>query len=141
METMLSPLATVVIYRFYRLRDTAVTPYFDELRVMSRLEIQIKGLHPTLRTFDEFTPIRLLQFIETIKDAVYALGKSEGTIARILAYFIKEDAKDAHEAQVSPGKAYYPLTASWPHVIYSLLKLFLALREVIEAVTAAKQIP
>lgn len=102
--------------------------------------LRADGLQPTLGIFDGFTPIRLLQFLVTIKDALDALSKYELTSVSILAYFIKNDNRDAYEAHVNPGTDSSPLAEKWLHVIH--LQRFLAdaiLREAMKSVTIAKQ--
>lgn len=67
-EKIHPPFVNVVNYLHYRLRETAETPIVNELRVMYRIKSYIDGLHTTLGTFDDFTQISLLLFLETIKE-------------------------------------------------------------------------
>lgn len=84
-ETVLPPLATVVNNQHYRLHYTTKVPTVNGLRVMYSLKNQIDALHPTPGTFYGFTPIRLLPFLATIKDALDALRKSDKINVRVLA--------------------------------------------------------
>lgn len=38
-----------------------------------------------------------------MKEAIEALGKSEGVAVKILQYFLRDDKKDAYQAQILPG--------------------------------------
>lgn len=71
------------------------------------IKMQIDGLYPTQEVFSGLEPIELISFLETIKESIEALGKSEVVAVRILSYFPSEDSKDAYQAQIVPGTRTY----------------------------------
>lgn len=109
METMLTPFATLVDYRHFRIQNTTAVPNVNVLRVMYRMKSQIDGSCPILETLGGFSPIRLPPFIATTKDALDALKKSERISVLILAYFLKKDSKNTYQAQVNSGTGSSPL--------------------------------
>lgn len=143
-QTMLTPFEKVLDYRHYRLRDLNPVPDNEALRKMYRLKKQIDGLYTTLGSFDGADPIELLNFLATFKEACDALATSEAIGVRVLAYFLKDDAKDTYQQQTSPGTNIpgRELEASWPFVINALLRRFLSddvLQEAYDGVSRAVQ--
>lgn len=59
-------------------------PVQAELRYMYKLKAQIDGLYPTLGLLSGFKPIELLSFLESMKEGLEALGKSEGAAVLVL---------------------------------------------------------
>ena len=123
---MISSFEVVVDYRHYRLRDTRAEPTESDLRHMFKMKTSVEGLFPTMGTFDGVQPIEILNFLATFVESMNILALSEGVVVRLLAFSLEDDAKDAYQAQVSPGTQVGSLMQdTWPYVIHSLLERFL----------------
>lgn len=66
-----------------------------ETRYIYKVKKQIDGLYQTMGALSGFEPLHLLSLLETMKEFIEALGKSEDLAVHILAYFLRDDSKDA----------------------------------------------
>ena len=142
---MLTAFRTVVDYRYYRLVNRTAVLMPSDTESMYKLKKQVDGLYPTLKVFDGFQPIKLFDFLTTMKEALNGFGKSEAIGVRLLAFYLSEDAKSVYEAQVNPGTASRTamLNATWPYVINAMIRRFLTeevLQEAFDEVDRAKQL-
>lgn len=87
------------------------------------------GLHPTLDQLDGAKPVKLLSFLETMRDEFGTMGASEAAKVRVLAYVLGGDARDVHQEQLemvyfdysgkSPDSSDH---GSWRQVVNALLR-------------------
>ena len=146
LRTILQPFETVMDYRHYRLRDMTDVPTETDLKHLYKLKDKAQSYHRSLAVFDGTDPLKLFEFLSVFKRAMNDLGKSEAVAVRGLSYFLDGDAMDTYNVQMTSDLAYVDgqETATWPHVVNSLLSTFITddlLQTAYDEVVQARQKP
>ena len=145
-RTLLAPFTIVVSYRHYRLRDTRATLHVTESESVYRVKRIFDALFPSFQPLDGTNPIKLLQFLASVRDGLGDLHVPEGLASLTISYYLMGSAKDMCTNQVSPGvrSSNSALASSWPFVVHALIKRYLlddVLQRAYEKVTDARQKP
>ena len=144
LTTLLAPFTEVISYRAYRLRITRGEVSLFESGNITRIKRLFDDLYPGFAPFDVSTPIRLLEFLTTLRDGFNALGASEAVASLLLTYYLEGSAKTLYASQGSSGvrSDAGALGDTWPYLIHELIKRYLTddvLKSANEQVTDARQ--
>ena len=91
--TIVTPFASVVDYRYYRLVDTTEVPTEDDLKSLYKLKDKAQGYYRSLQEFDGTDPLALFEFLALFRGAMNKHRKSEAVAVRVLSSFIMDDAE------------------------------------------------
>ena len=69
-------------------------PMEDYLKKLYKLNDKAQNFHRSLKEFDIIDLLSLFESLAGFKKAMNDLGKSEGIAARVLSYFLLDDAED-----------------------------------------------
>ena len=144
LTTLLAPFAEVISYRSYRLRNTWGDVTLAENGNITRIKRRFDDLYPGFAPFDGSTPIRLLEFLTTLRDGFNSLEASEEVAALLLTYYLEGSAKTLYASQHSSGvrsEAGAP-AGTWSYLIHEFIKRYLTddvLQTAYEQVTDARQ--
>ena len=144
LTTLLAPFAEVISYRSYRLRNTRGDVTLAESGSITRIKRRFDDFYPRFAPFDGSTPIRLLEFLTTLRDVFNALEASEAVAASLLTYYLERSTKTLYASQRSSGvrSEAGALAGTWSYLIHELIKGYLTddvLQTAYEQVTDARQ--
>ena len=88
LTTLLAPFRDVISYRSYRLRNTHGEVTFCQIGIINRIKRRFDDLYPGFAPFGGSPPIRLLEFVTTLRDDFNALEASEAVAALLLTYYL-----------------------------------------------------
>ena len=89
LTTWLAPFTEVISYRAYRLRITRGEVSLVESVNITRIKRRFDDLYPGFAPFGGSTPIRLLEFLTTLRDGFNALKASEALASLLLTYYLE----------------------------------------------------
>ena len=70
---------------------------------ITRIKRRFDDLYPWAAIFEGSTPIRLLEFLTTIRDGFNAIEASEAVAALLLTYYLEGSAKTLYASHHSSG--------------------------------------
>ena len=85
---ILTPFKLVVSYRHYRLTDTRADLQELESTMLYKIKRRFDSLYPTFQVFDDTKPIKLLEFLATVREVFNALRTSEALAVLALSYYL-----------------------------------------------------
>ena len=140
---MLTPFKLVVSYRHYRLKDTRADLHELESTMLYKVKRRFDSLYPTFHVFDSTKPIKLLEFLTTVREGFNALRASEALAVLALAYYLDGQAKTHYTALTTPGVRTTTsiLGETWPALVDSFIKRYLTddiLQAAYDKITDAK---
>ena len=103
LTTLLAPFTGVISYRSYRLRNTRGEVTLVESGNITRIKRRFDDLYPGFAPFGGSPPIRLLEFVTTLRDNFNVLKASKAVAALLLTCYLKGSAKTLYASQRSSG--------------------------------------
>lgn len=92
----------------------------------------MEGLKPSFEVFDRCVPMRMIQFLTTLRETFDTIGVSEAAAVRFLAYFLGTDtmhvlSKKVFMTEVDFDGGYLEASdqGSQSHVVHEFLRRFI----------------
>ena len=132
-----------VLSRTYAANDVVSAIYGRESGNITRIKRRFDDLYPGFAPFGGSPPIRLLEFVTTLRDGFNALEASEAVAALLLTYYFEGSTKTLYASQRSSGvRSERGLAGTWAYLIHELIKRYLTnhvLQPAYEQVTDARK--
>ena len=124
---MHTPFTLVVSYRHYRLKEKHADLQELESTMLYKIKRRFDSLYPTFQVFDGTEPIKLLEFLATVREGFNEVRASEALAVLALEYYLDGQAKTLYTALNTPGAQTTNsiLGGTWPALVDSFINRYL----------------